>query len=84
MEEIDSGDIIARDYLKITDNTKISEIWNWMKKTVPLLLMMHDKIDHNKDFILEKQSKDKTKFFVAIQGDQKMVKLTGNWGQLKS
>ena len=60
--EIDSGDIIARDYSKITDNTKIGEIWNWMKKTVPILFKdALDKLDHNKDFILEKQSKDKTK-----------------------
>ena len=50
------------------------------EKTVPLLFNdALDKIDHNKDFILEKQSKDKTKFSqVAIQGDQKMVKLIGN------
>ena len=57
---------------------------NWMKTVPPLFKDALDKVDHNKDFILEKQSKDKTKFFVAIQGDQKMVKLTGNWGQLKS
>ena len=29
--ELDNGDIIAKDYLKIDDNTKITEILNWIK-----------------------------------------------------
>ncbi len=35
--ELDSGDIIARDYLPITVSTKITEVHSWMQQRVPPL-----------------------------------------------
>lgn len=37
--ELDSGDIIARDYLPISRGTKVTEAWSWMNSRVPDLFM---------------------------------------------
>lgn len=37
--ELDSGDIIARDYLPIDHNTKVTKIWGWMRDRVPTLML---------------------------------------------
>ena len=57
--ELDSGDIIARDYMDVTYNTKISEVWNWMEDRTPVLIEdAIEAIAKNPNFILEQQSKD--------------------------
>lgn len=57
--ELDSGDIIARDYLPINLDTKITEVWEWMSHKVPELLVYSvNQIEKKSDFVLENQSKD--------------------------
>ncbi len=54
--ELDSGDIIEREYLKVDHNTKITESWIWMKKKVPLMYVEAlQKLEKNANYILEKQ-----------------------------
>lgn len=60
--ELDSGDIIARDYLHINHNTKITKIWKWMTKTTPQLIINSiENLSENSQFIMEKQSTDVNK-----------------------
>jgi len=55
--ELDSGDIIAREYLDIDHNTKVTEIWNWMSEKIPALFSESvDRLKKNSDYVLEKQS----------------------------
>lgn len=57
--ELDSGDIIAREYLPIDINTRIGAVHDWMCDRVPnLFLQAAGNLHENPDFILEKQSKD--------------------------
>lgn len=57
--ELDSGDIIAREYLNIDHNTKVTETWNWMSEKIPALFSESvDRLKQNSDFVLEKQSKN--------------------------
>lgn len=57
--ELDSGDIIARDYMNIDINTKIGDIYKWDLKRVPeLFLEAISKLEKDKNYILEKQSKN--------------------------
>lgn len=57
--ELDSGDIIARDYHSIDHNTKITQIWEWMTKRVPeLMVEAVTRLSSEPDYILERQSKD--------------------------
>lgn len=57
--ELDSGDIIEREYLEINLNTKVTECWNWMKKRIPhMFLSAIKKLQENPDYILETQPKD--------------------------
>jgi methionyl-tRNA formyltransferase len=57
--EVDSGDIIEREYLDININTKIGVVWEWMARRIPqLFLSALIKLQKNKDFILEAQSED--------------------------
>lgn len=57
--EIDSGDIIARDYISIDQNTKITQVWEWISQRIPyLFLEAVEKLKDNSDYILERQSKD--------------------------
>ena len=56
--ELDSGDIIARDYFPIDHNTKIGEIWAWMRRQIPnLMLRAIEKLSRDPHFILERQSR---------------------------
>lgn len=58
-DKIDSGDIIARDYLPIGINTTITEVWNWMHERTPQLFQKAvDLIAKNPEYVLESQSKD--------------------------
>ena len=57
--ELDSGDIIMRDYHSIDHNTKITQIWEWMKKRTPELMEEAvTRLSSEPDYILERQSKD--------------------------
>lgn len=57
--ELDSGDIIARDYLAIDQTTKVTRVWEWMSLRTPELMLEAVQIlDANPDYVLEQQSKD--------------------------
>lgn len=57
--ELDSGDIIERSYLSITENTLIGDVWNWMNENIsPMVLSAVNKLELNKNYILESQSKN--------------------------
>ena len=57
--ELDSGDIIARDYLDIDHTTKVTRVLEWMSvRTQELMLEAVQMLDANPDYVLEQQSKD--------------------------
>lgn len=57
--EIDSGNIIDREYLKININTKVTDCWNWMKNRVPFMFLNSvKKLEKNSNYFLKKQSKN--------------------------
>lgn len=57
--ELDSGDIIVRDYLPINENTKVTEVWHWMMRATPqLMLKAVAHVLANPDYVLERQSRD--------------------------
>jgi UDP-4-amino-4-deoxy-L-arabinose formyltransferase/UDP-glucuronic acid dehydrogenase (UDP-4-keto-hexauronic acid decarboxylating) len=57
--ELDSGDIIARDYLPINLSTKVTQAWNWMVERGPaLMLYAVDRLARDPNYLLERQSKN--------------------------
>lgn len=57
-DELDSGDIIARDYLSIDQTTKVTKVWEWLHKRIPeLFLEAINKLSIDPDYIIEEQSK---------------------------
>jgi len=57
--ELDSGDIISRDYLVVNINTKVTEVIKWMDNRIPnLFLDAANKLSENSKYVLEVQSKD--------------------------
>lgn len=57
--ELDSGDIIIKDYFDIDINTKISHVYNWMDQNIPLLFSKAiELLEKNNHYVLEKQSKN--------------------------
>lgn len=57
--ELDSGDILARDYLKIDHTTKVTRIWQWMKDRTPeLMLEAVNSLGKDADYVLERQSQN--------------------------
>ena len=57
--ELDSGDIISRDYLSIDLNTKVTDAWNWMVERSPaLMLEAVEQLARDSDYVLERQSKN--------------------------
>lgn len=57
--EMDSGDIIDRDYLDIDINTKIGSIWSWKHKRIPkMFISSAEKLYDNPNYFIEKQSKN--------------------------
>lgn len=57
--ELDSGDIIARDFMSISHATKVTAIWEWMRQRTPeLIVEAIEKLKHDPNYILEPQSKD--------------------------
>ena len=58
-DELDSGDIITRDYLEIDETTNITKVWEWLNKRVPELCIDAIKsLTTDANYILESQSKD--------------------------
>lgn len=56
--ELDSGDIIARDYLAIDHTTKVTRVWEWMLVRTPELMQEAvQMLDADPEYILEQQSK---------------------------
>lgn len=59
--ELDSGDIIVREYLSISQATRVGEIVEWMNQRVPhLFLQALENLTTDRDYILEPQSKNPT------------------------
>jgi len=57
--ELDSGDIIAREYLDIDRDTKITHAWKWLGQRIPPLFEEAlTKLSNNPGYVLEQQSKD--------------------------
>ncbi len=57
--ELDSGDIVARDYLAIDMNTKVTKAWAWMTERIPCLFAESlALLDRNPAFVLERQPID--------------------------
>jgi methionyl-tRNA formyltransferase len=57
--ELDSGDIITRDYLPIDINTKITKIYKWMNDQVPAMFLdAVNLLSNDPDYVLETQSKN--------------------------
>ncbi len=56
--ELDSGDIISRDYFPLDFKTKVTAIYQWIKKRVPALFVEAlDQLKDNPQYVLEVQSK---------------------------
>lgn len=57
--ELDSGDIIARDYMEIDGKTKITEVFDWMLQNTPVLMdQAVSRLEEDSSYVLEVQSKD--------------------------
>ena len=57
--ELDSGDILARSYKSITENTKVTEAWSWMHAVTPALMAEAvDQLSRDPSFVLERQAKE--------------------------
>ena len=60
--EVDSGDILAREYLYLTLETKIRDVFDWFDEIIPALYALSFReLSENPDFYLEQQSKDPAK-----------------------
>ena len=60
-DELDSGDIIAREYLPIDHNTKVGFAWDWIVERVPYLMSEAVKtLEINPLYVLERQSDSPT------------------------
>ena len=59
--QLDSGDIIEREYYELTNQTKVTDTWNWMSNRIPnLALKGIEKLNKDPNYYLEKQSKIKS------------------------
>jgi methionyl-tRNA formyltransferase len=57
--ELDSGDIIARDHIKINNQTKITQVYDWIRQITPVLMNNAvNRLKNNPSYVLELQSKD--------------------------
>ena len=57
--ELDSGDIIERDYLSIDHTTKVTHVWEWLNYRIPALFLdAINRLAENSKYILEEQSKN--------------------------
>lgn len=58
-DELDSGDIVARDYLFIDHTTKVTAAWQWMLERSPKLILkaVHE-LSMDPNYVLERQSQN--------------------------
>ncbi len=57
--ELDSGDIVAREYLPINQDTKVTAVWDWMVRATPhLMVCAVANLAANPEYVLERQSKN--------------------------
>ncbi|WP_417328576.1 methionyl-tRNA formyltransferase [Halarcobacter sp.] len=57
--EVDSGNIIDREYFDIDINTKVTKCWEWMSQRIPdMFLNSVQKLQKDSKYVLEVQSKD--------------------------
>lgn len=57
--ELDSGDIVARDYLPIDHTTKVTAAWRWMVERSPALMLKAVRaLSKDPNYVLERQSLD--------------------------
>jgi UDP-4-amino-4-deoxy-L-arabinose formyltransferase/UDP-glucuronic acid dehydrogenase (UDP-4-keto-hexauronic acid decarboxylating) len=58
-DELDSGDILARDYFPVSLSTKVTEVWNWMNARIPTLFADSvEKLRYDPGYVLARQSQD--------------------------
>lgn len=56
--ELDSGDIVARDYFPLTLNTKVTAVYQWMSDRIPELFTdALKRLEKDPNYVLERQSK---------------------------
>jgi methionyl-tRNA formyltransferase len=61
-DELDSGDIIVREYLAIDRDTKVTKCWEWMTNRIPALFLESvEKLEQDSGYVLEQQSSDPRK-----------------------
>jgi methionyl-tRNA formyltransferase len=57
--ELDSGDIVAKDYFPISQDTKVTAVYKWMSRRIPhLFVEALQSLTSNPLFFIEKQSKN--------------------------
>jgi methionyl-tRNA formyltransferase len=57
--ELDSGDIVARDYFPLDERTKITAVWQWIAQRTPrLMLEAVNRLANDPTYVLAVQSKD--------------------------
>lgn len=57
--ELDSGNILAKDYFEITENTRVFDLFKWIETKIPdLVFSAINKLKENPKYIGEQQSKD--------------------------
>ena len=57
--ELDSGDIVARDYFPLSTNTKVTAVYQWMSERIPdLFSEALQRLEEDSHYVLERQSKD--------------------------
>ncbi len=60
--ELDSGDIVARDYFPLSLNTKVTAVYQWMGERIPELFSdALQRLEKNPHFVIECQSKEPKK-----------------------
>lgn len=78
--ELDSGDILAREFISIDNSTKVTQVWAWMNDRVPALFVdAVNKLSADPYYILESQSKcpgDALRCFPRIPEDGRV-----NWSE---
>lgn len=54
--ELDSGDIVARDYLPIDLRTKVTAVWEWMRRQAPTLVVEAlERLGADPRYVLQRQ-----------------------------
>lgn len=78
--ELDSGDIIEREYIPINLNTKIGEVLSWMNNNIPsMFLSSIDKLNDDPKYILEEQSKNNKEILRCFPRKPEDAKI--NWSE---